>query len=138
MSNVFHGMYQENVKIPSVNAYVFQCPVFALVLPSVRADYAPSWSRQVYALVAKRVHTARRDAKSFLLQFAVPVAIIALGMGLLRLPIFVAQDVNALDASAQYGDAGAPLSIPVLAGARNATLAFAPVAIGCGVLCFAV
>ncbi len=103
-----------------------------------RADYAPSWSRQVYALVAKRVHTARRDAKSFLLQFAVPVAIIALGMGLLRLPIFVAQDVNVLDASAQYGDAGAPLSIPVLAGARNATLAFAPVAIGCGVLCFAV
>jgi hypothetical protein len=27
------------------------------------ADHSPAWSRQVYALVAKRVHAARRDLK---------------------------------------------------------------------------
>ena len=27
------------------------------------ADRSPAWSRQVYALVAKRVHAARRDLK---------------------------------------------------------------------------
>ncbi len=76
-------------------------------------DFQPSCGRHVWALWVKRWHIAKRDVKTWLLQFVLPCVIIALGLGLLRLPVFVAQNVNVLTPTAQYG---ASVSVPVFAG----------------------
>jgi ABC-type multidrug transport system ATPase subunit len=83
------------------------------------SDFAPSWRRQMYSMFIKRLHLSRRDPKMWMLSLVLPCLIIALGLGLLKLPINIAQNVNLLSISAQYGDNTA---VPIFAGSLQSPM----------------